>query len=82
MDSTTVRISQRTHQRLRELSKRSGEPVGMVVEHAVEALRRERFFDQMDAAFADVQADAIARTEVAADRSAWETTLGDGLGIE
>lgn len=76
--STTIRVSDGTRRKLRALSEATGQPLTAVVDLAVEALRRERFFDEMDAAYA-VLREADVWEEVSAERSAWDATLGDGL---
>ena len=76
--STTIRVSEGTRRKLRVLSEATGQPLTVVVDLAVEALRRERFFDEMDAAYAALRESDVWE-EVSAERSAWEATLGDGL---
>jgi predicted transcriptional regulator len=74
-----VRVSDGTHATLKELAERSGEPIHVVVEKAVEAYRRERFFVELDEAYAALQNDPEAWSEELAERAAWEITLADGL---
>ena len=42
--STTVRISEQTHHRLRELAAQSGESMQAVLDKALEQYRRQKFF--------------------------------------
>jgi predicted transcriptional regulator len=77
--TTTVRISEQAHEHLRELAASSGRPLQAVLESAIEALRREAFFAELDAAYAAVWADDQAGREEREERAAWETTLSDGL---
>jgi hypothetical protein len=44
MASTTVRVSEHTHELLRKLADATGEPLAKVLERAVENYRREQFF--------------------------------------
>jgi hypothetical protein len=80
MASTTVRVTQRTHEVLRELAAATGEPLQQVLEDAVERYRRERFFAELDAAYARLQADPAAWDQELAERANLDGTLGDGLG--
>ena len=52
MASTTVRVSEHTHELLRKLAASTGEPLQKVLERAVEHYRREQFFVELDAAYA------------------------------
>jgi hypothetical protein len=49
------------------------------LEDAVEALRRQRFLEQVNAAYASLRADPRAWKAVEAEREAWDVTLADGL---
>lgn len=79
MASTTVRVSEHTHELLRKLAEASGEPLAKVLERAVESYRREQFFAELNAAYARLQADPVAWKEELAERALWESTLADGL---
>jgi predicted transcriptional regulator len=79
MASTTVRVTDHTHTMLRELSAATGEPLGRVVERAVEHYRRELFFALLNEVYARLRADPVAWEEELAERALWETTLADGL---
>jgi predicted transcriptional regulator len=79
MASTTVRVSEETHELLRKLAAATGEPMQRVLERAVESYRREQFFAELDAAYARLQADPVAWEEELAERALLENTLADGL---
>jgi predicted transcriptional regulator len=79
MASTTVRVSEHTHDLLHKLAAATGEPLQKVLERAVENYRREQFFAELDAAYARLQADPVAWEEELAERAVWEVTLADGL---
>ena len=79
MASTTVRVTERTHEVLRKLAAATGQPLQQVLEQAVENYRREQFFAELNAAYARLQADPAAWEEELAERALWETTLADGL---
>jgi predicted transcriptional regulator len=78
--STTVRVTEHTHALLRELAAATGEPLQRVLEEAVERYRRERFFADLNAAYARLAADPAAWEEELAERAELDGTLADGLG--
>jgi predicted transcriptional regulator len=80
MASTTVRVTDHTHEVLRELASATGESMQQVLEHAVERYRRERFFADLHAAYARLRADPAAWDAELAERADLEGTLADGLG--
>jgi predicted transcriptional regulator len=77
--STTVRVSEHTHELLHQLAAATGEPLQKVLERAVESYRREQFYAELDAAYARLQADPVAWEEELAERAEWDATLADGL---
>jgi len=82
MSSTNIRISSRGRDILRELARKEGQPMGAVLEAALERYRREKFLEDANAAFAALKANPSAWREELAERSLWENTLGDGLEKE
>jgi hypothetical protein len=79
MGHATTRISASAHQVLRELSKAEGRPMLALLDEAVEALRRQRFLEQVNAAYATLRTDSRAWEAVERERRAWDVTLPDGL---
>lgn len=79
MATTTIRVTERTHDLLRALAAASGEPMARVVERALERLRADEFFAAVDAAYGELRAEPGAWAEETEERRAWEATLGDGL---
>lgn len=77
----TTRISAAAHQILREMSKAEGKPMLVLLDEAVETLRRRRFLERVNAAYAALRADPGSWTAVLDERRAWDTTIGDGLGV-
>jgi hypothetical protein len=75
----TVRISEKAHRTLRQLSQSSGEAMQTVLDKALERYRRERFWEEMDAAYAAIQNDPKAVAAEAEERALWDNTLMDGL---
>ena len=81
MGHGTTRISASAHQVLRELSKAEGRPMLALLDEAVEALRRQRFLEQVNAAYAILRADSRAWEAIESERRAWDATLSDGLAM-
>ncbi|HTE69745.1 MAG TPA: toxin-antitoxin system protein [Actinomycetes bacterium] len=79
MASTTVRVTEHTHELLRELAAATGEPLQRVLEEAVERYRRERFFADLHAAYARLAGDRAAWAAELDERAELDGTLGDGL---
>jgi hypothetical protein len=79
MASTTVRVTSRTHELLRELAAATGESMQDVLESAVERYRREQFFADLREAYARLAADRAAWEGELAERAELEGTLADGL---
>lgn len=75
----TVRISEKARETLRQLAQSSGEPMQTVLDKALERYRRERFWEEMDAAYAAIQNDPEALAEELKERALWDNTLMDGL---
>ena len=82
MATTTIRVNERTHKALRALAASTGETMTHLVERAVEQLRVERFFAEVNDAYDRFQADPDGWAAEIAERRAWEATLGDGLEQE
>jgi hypothetical protein len=78
MASVNVRISEESHQVLRELSENEGISMQSLLDEAVEQLRRLKFLTQANAAFAALKADPNAWKEELEERRLWERTLSDG----
>ena len=77
--STTVRISEQTHHRLRELAAQSGEPMQAVLDKALEQYRRQKFLEECDTAYAELQQDPEAWKDYQDELKSFEGTLMDGL---
>lgn len=75
----TVRVSEHAHQRLRELSANQEEPMGALIERAIERLYREEFLAAANAAWEAILEDPQAREEIAAEQALWDQTIADGL---
>ena len=79
MATTTIRVSLRTRDVLRELAQTSGRSMRAVVEQALEQYRRQQLLDATNAAYAALYSDPEVRTHLGQERLAWDQTLADGL---
>jgi hypothetical protein len=77
----TTRISASAHGVLRAMSKAEGKPMLALLDEAVEALRRQRFLEQVNAAYATLRADSRAWEALEQERQEWDATLPDGLAV-
>jgi predicted transcriptional regulator len=82
METLTVPISPAAHATLRELASSSNETMSAVLDKAIEAYRRQRFLEDLNASYAALRADPEAWAEEQRDRGAWDATLSDGLKAE
>jgi hypothetical protein len=79
MAGTTVRISEKSRQTLRELAAKSGESMQTILDRAVEQHRRQRILEEGNAAYARLREDPVAWAEWQKELAAWDATLMDGL---
>jgi len=76
--ATTVRVDPETHAKLTALARSAHIPITEALARAVEALRRERFFADLTAAYAAAPNSEADDLELAL----WDRTNGDGLDGE
>jgi len=79
MSRTTVHIRPETLAKVREMAAKEQRPMCEIVEEAIEARRRKVFWDECNAAFAELRADPVAWAEELEERRLWDNTLMDGL---
>ena len=82
MVSTTVRVSDATRQKLRELAASTGQSMQGIVDQAVEEYRRRRFLERVNVAFAALRGNPEAWQAEVEERRQIDGTLGDGLADE
>ena len=75
----TVRISDATHGTLRELAHAEGTSMQALLDEAVELLRRRRFLERVNTAYAALRGNPRAWAEVEQERHQWDGALLDGL---
>lgn len=79
MAAPTVRISEESHQILKELSIQTGQTMTVVLDEILGAYRRKLFFTQMNAGYAELHSDPKGWVEHLAERKLLDATLMDGL---
>jgi hypothetical protein len=79
MSTPTVRISEASHQILKEVAEQTGKTMTDVLDNAITTYRRKVFFEQMNIGYAELRADPQAWAEHLAERKLWDATLMDGL---
>lgn len=77
--TTTIRVSERTHQHLSELSQTIGRSIQDITADAVELYRREQLFAVANADYAALRADPAQSALWDGEMAAWDATLADGL---
>ena len=81
MSYGTTRISATAHGILREMSKAEGKPMLALLDEAVESLRRQRFLERLNEAYATLRADPRTWEAIEDERREWDATLPDGLAV-
>lgn len=75
--STTIRVSERTHDRFATMAQTTGRPMTQLVDDAADALERRMFFDQLSTRYGALRADASAWSEVETERTVESGALQD-----
>jgi len=82
IENPNIRISPRSKAVLRTLARQAGKPMQAVLDEAIEHYQRDKFLDDVNAAFANLRNDPKAWKEEQAERALWDKTLSDGLKKE
>ena len=77
MASETVRLRPETHDKLKALSEKSGEPMTTVLDRADEALRRQTFLEELALDFAALKSDPKGWAAEQKERGEWDATIAD-----
>lgn len=75
--STTIRVPNRTRDRLAALAAATGRPMTAVVDDALDALERRVFFDALNNRYGELREDDNAWAEIEVERRAEEGSVGD-----
>ena len=81
MSQATVRIGEASREALRALARESGRPMQAVLEEAIETLRRRRFLERVNIAYAALRSEPQQWTGLEAERAEWDVTALDGLAL-
>lgn len=79
MSAQTVCISEASHKILKDLAEHTGQPMMLVLDKAVDAYRRQLFFEKLNAGYSELRAEPEAWAEHLAEQKLWDATLTDGL---
>ncbi|HXB74841.1 MAG TPA: hypothetical protein VNY05_41810 [Candidatus Acidoferrales bacterium] len=82
VENPNIRITPRSKAVLRALARQEGKPMQTVLDDAIEHYRRDKFLDEVNAAYATLRSDPKAWKEEQAERALWDKTLADGLKDE
>lgn len=82
MATTQVRVSNSTHQTLRNLSMEIGESMQTIIEQAVEQYQRRRFLEGLSQDFKNLKEDTQSWQEELEERELWDKTSLDGVEDE
>lgn len=77
-----VRVTERTHRALRELSQQTGASTPAIIERAVDRYQREQLVELANAQWAALLADPETRAELEAEDRIWDHLAGDGVPDE
>lgn len=80
--SVTIRISGEAHGVLKSLAAETGEPIQLLLDRAIEAYRRQRFFEELNAAYGALRGDPGDWEEERQERAAWDAALSDDIEDE
>ncbi|MBM3477453.1 MAG: hypothetical protein FJX75_29640 [Armatimonadetes bacterium] len=79
MAGTMVRVDHQLRDDLKDTAAHTGQSIADVIRHSLELYRAELFFDEVDAAYARLQADPEAWAEELEERRLSENTITDDL---
>ena len=79
MESPTIRVSKATHELLRAMAAEADTTMAAVVDEAVRAYRRRKFWDDYRASYEALRGDPESWAAHLRERDDWDATLGDGL---
>ncbi|WP_231861352.1 MULTISPECIES: hypothetical protein [Frankia] len=77
--STTVRVSDRTRQRVAAMAASTGQQMQTIIDSAVEAYERELFWRGFEQGYDQLADDPAGWDDLDAERSAESPALRDGL---
>jgi hypothetical protein len=82
MTTSTIDITETSRDLLRELAEKTGQTASEVIDMALDAYRRQVFFDKLNLGYAELRSDPQAWEEYQADQKEWEVTSLDSLDTD
>ncbi len=77
--AVTLRVTEETHQRLKEMAGERGVPMTQLMEEIVWQFRKQEIIRQGNEDYARLREDPKAWAELLEERREWDCTLLDGL---
>ena len=78
-ENPNIRITPRSKAVLRALAKQQGKPMQAVLDEAIDHYQRDKFLDEVNAAYSTLRSDPKRWKAELAERALWDKTLVDGL---
>ena len=75
--STTIRVTDQARQRIARLAEQDDRSMTAIVDDALDALERRKFFERFNGRYAELAEDSDAWSEVLDERSIEAGALGD-----
>ena len=75
--STTIRVNDEARRRIARLAEQDDRPMTSIVDDALDALERRRFFERFNQRYAELAEDTDAWDEVLQERTIESGVLGD-----
>jgi hypothetical protein len=79
LDTTSIRIERRTHERLRQMAKSERRSMTQIVGEAIAKYEEELFWRKAREGYERLNADPEDRAAYDAEMALWDTALMDGL---
>jgi predicted transcriptional regulator len=76
--STTIRVTDEARQRIARLAAEDERPMTAIVDDALDALERRRFFEQYNRRYAELADDEAAWAEIVDERTVEAGAIADG----
>lgn len=80
--STSIRVSQETHEKLKELAANEHQALGDMIDRLMDTYQQQAFRRAVHESFRGLREDPAEREAYLIDMAAWDGTLMDGLEDE
>lgn len=82
MATTTIRVPTEVREKLAELSKSEGRPIGQLIQGFLDDYEERQFFKRLGEDFRRLQSDPEEWADYQRELAEWDATLMDGLEDE